>query len=341
MTGARLISIAKRLGQTIPVLAGILVITFLLTRALPGDPAAYFAGPAADAKSIAEIRKSLGLDRPLPAQFLIYIGQLVKGDLGQSISTGQPVVSELLTRLPASLELTLAALTLSLLIAVPLGVLAATRPDTWVDHLCRFLVTAGVSLPTFFTGLALLYVFYYLLGLAPAPLGRLDIIVLPPAHITGFYTIDSLLAGDFATFRAALAQLTLPATTLALFTLAPIARMTRGSMLQVLASDFVRTARAAGLPGRTVLFTYAFRNALLPVVTTLGMVFSFTLGANVLVEKVFAWPGIGSYAIEALTVSDYAAVQGFVLAMAILFVVLNLIIDIAYTLIDPRIASEA
>ena len=341
MSGARFLSIAKRLGQTLPVLAGILIITFLLTRALPGDPAAYFAGPAADAKSIAEIRESLGLDRSLPAQFFIYIGQLAKGDLGQSISTGQPVVTELFTRLPASLELTLAALTLSLLIAVPLGVLAATRPDIWVDHLCRFVVTAGVSLPTFFTGLALLYVFYYLLGWAPAPLGRLDIIVLPPAHVTGFYTIDALLAGDFATFRAALAQLALPATTLALFTLAPIARMTRGSMLQVLASDFVRTARAAGLPGHTVLFTYAFRNALLPVVTTLGMVFSFTLGANVLVEKVFAWPGIGSYAIEALTVSDYAAVQGFVLAMAILFVALNLIIDIAYTLIDPRIASEA
>ncbi len=341
MSGARLLSIGKRLGQTIPVLIGILVITFLLTRALPGDPAAYFAGPAADEKSIAEIRKSLGLDRSLPAQFLIYIQQLAKGDLGQSISTGQPVVTELLTRLPASLELTLAALTLSILIAVPLGVLAATRPDTWVDHLCRFVVTAGVSLPTFFTGLALLYVFYYLLGLAPAPMGRLNIIVLPPPHITGFYTVDALLSGDFETFRAALAQLALPAATLALFTLAPIARMTRGSMLQVLAADFVRTARAAGLLGRTVLFTYAFRNALLPVVTTLGMVFSFTLGANVLVEKVFAWPGIGSYAIEALTVSDYAAVQGFVLAMAILFVVLNLLIDIAYTLIDPRIASEA
>jgi peptide/nickel transport system permease protein len=158
--------------------------------------------------------------------------------------------------------------------------------------------------------------------------------------VTGFFTIDALLAGDGTTFRAAASQLALPALTLGMFTLAPLARMTRGSMLQVLGSDFVRTARAAGLSGRKVLTTYAFRNALLPVITTLGMVFSFTLGANVLVEKVFAWPGIGSYAIEALVVSDYAAVQGFVLAMALMFVALNLVIDIAYTLVDPRVGIE-
>ncbi len=336
----KLRGIGQRLLLALPVVAGIILVTFLLTRALPGDPAAYFAGPAADADSIAEIRKSLGLDRSLPEQFVIYLGQLARGDLGQSISTGRPVIAELMQRLPASLELTLFALLLSVSVAVPMGVLAATRPDSWVDHLCRFLTTAGVSLPTFFTGLALVYVFYYLLGLAPAPMGRIDIAVLSPPHITGFFTIDAVLSGDFEAARAAAAQLVLPAVTLALFTLAPIARMTRGSMLQVLGSDFVRTARAAGLSQRTVLFTYAFRNAMLPVVTTLGMVFSFTLGANVLVEKVFAWPGIGSYAIEALVVSDYAAVQGFVLAMALLFVALNLLIDVIYTLVDPRVGME-
>lgn len=332
--------VARRVAQAIPVLAGIVVVTFVLTRALPGDPAAYFAGPSADERSIAEVRKSLGLDRSFPEQLLLYVGQLARGDLGQSISTGQPVMDELVRRLPASLELTLTALALSIMIAVPLGILAATRPDSWVDHLCRVLTTAGVSLPTFFTGLGLVYVFYYLLGIAPAPMGRLDIAVLTPPPVTGFYTLDAMIAGDPHTARAALAQLALPAITLALFTLAPIARMTRGAMLQVLASDFVRTARAAGLSGRMVLFTYAFRNALLPVITTLGMVFSFALGANVLVEKVFAWPGIGSFAIEALVVSDYAAVQGFVLAMAVLFVVLNLVIDVAYTLIDPRVGTE-
>ncbi|KMQ73292.1 ABC-type dipeptide/oligopeptide/nickel transport system, permease component [Marinobacter subterrani] len=337
----KLRKVALRLLQAVPTVFGILVVCFLLTRALPGDPAAYFAGPMADAESIEEVRKTLGLDKPLPMQFVTYVGDLVQGDLGMAISTGQPVMSELASRLPASLELTLGALLLSFLIAVPLGVLAATRPNTWVDHICRFLVTAGVSLPTFFTGLALMYVFYYLLGWAPAPMGRLDMMHLPPESVTGFLTIDAIIAGEWEVLGAALAQLALPLITLALFTLAPIARMTRASMLQTLGSDFVRTARAAGLSGRRVLITYAFRNALLPVVTTLGMVFSFVLGANVLVEKVFAWPGIGSFAVEALVVSDYAAVQGFVLSMALLFVALNLLIDVIYTLIDPRVGEEA
>lgn len=336
----RLKSILLRIAQAVPVVVGVVVIGFVLTRALPGDPAVYFAGAAADEASIAEIRKTLGLDRPLPEQFLIYIDDLLSGDFGSSISTGQPVLSDLANRLPASLELTLVALMMSCGIAIPLGVMAATHPGSLIDHACRVLVTAGVSLPTFFTGVVLIYVFYYLLGIAPSPLGRLDFIYLEPSRVTGFFLIDSLLAGDFETFFAALRQLILPAATLALFTLAPIARMTRASMLGALSADFVRTARAAGLTGRTVRYTYAFRNALLPVVTTLGMVFSFTLGANVLVEKVFAWPGIGSYAVEALVVSDYAAVQGFVLAMAFLFVALNLIIDLTYTLIDPRIGFE-
>ena len=246
-----------------------------------------------------------------------------------------------MTRLPASLELTLFALIFSVAVALPLGVLAATRPNSWIDHTCRVIVTAGVSLPTFFTGLALIYFFYYILGLAPAPTGRLGIAFLPPDAITGFFTIDALLAGDLETFWAALGQLVLPAITLGLFTLAPIARMTRAAMLQVLSSDFVRTARAAGLPRRKILLTYAFGNAVLPVMTTLGMVFSFMLGANVLVEKVFAWPGIGSYAVQALVVSDYAAVQGFVLAMAILFVLVNLLIDVIYTIADPRVGLDA
>ncbi|WP_424970226.1 ABC transporter permease [Dinoroseobacter sp. S76] len=329
--------ILGRVAQTIPVVVGVVVISFLLTRALPGDPAVYFAGPAADAASIAQVREALGLDKPLIQQFFLYAGDLMRGDLGTAISTGQPVRADLAARLPASLELTLVALILSCAIAIPLGILAATRPGTWVDHLCRVVVTAGVSMPTFFTGIVLIYVFYYLTGLSPAPLGRLDFIYLSPPHVTGFYLIDAALVGDWFTWVGALKQLVLPAATLALFTLAPIARMTRAAMLSALSADFIRTARASGLGRGKILYGYAFRNALLPVITTLGMVFSFTLGANVLVEKVFAWPGIGSYAVEALVVSDYAAVQGFVLAMALLFVLLNLIIDIAYALIDPRI----
>ncbi|MFT6605620.1 MAG: peptide/nickel transport system permease protein [Halocynthiibacter sp.] len=333
----RLRAISLRVAQSIPVIVGVVVISFLLTRALPGDPAVYFAGAAADEASIEEIRIALGLDKPLIQQFFIYVGDLLQGDLGQSISSGQSVASDLANRLPASLELTLTALLLSCGIAIPLGILAATRPGSWIDHLCRVLVTAGVSLPTFFTGILLIYIFYYLLGIAPSPIGRLDFIYLDPDRVTGFYLIDAALMGDWETWLGAAKQLILPAITLALFTLAPIARMTRAAMLTALSSDFIRTARAAGLSNRKVLYGYAFRNALLPVVTTLGMVFSFALGANVLVEKVFAWPGIGSYAVEALVVSDYAAVQGFVLAMALLFVGLNLVIDLLYTVIDPRI----
>ncbi|KAJ56341.1 peptide ABC transporter permease [Actibacterium mucosum KCTC 23349] len=333
--------IIARLIQAIPVVIGVVVITFILTRALPGDPAVYFAGDAADEASIQQVRETLGLDKPLPHQFLQYVRDLVRGDWGNSLSTGQPVLADLARRLPASLELTLLALLLSCAIAIPLGVMAATSPGSWKDHLCRVLVTAGVSLPTFFTGILLVYVFYYLLDIVPSPLGRLDFIYIEPDSITGFYLIDGALTGDWETFRGAAKQLVLPATTMAIFTLAPIARMTRASMLTALSSDFIRTARAAGLARRKILMGYALRNALLPVVTTLGMVFSFALGANVLVEKVFAWPGIGSYAVDALVASDYAAVQGFVLAMALLFVALNLIIDLVYALIDPRIGFDS
>jgi ABC-type dipeptide/oligopeptide/nickel transport system permease component len=336
-----LLTIAKRLLTVIPTLIGVVIVTFLLTRVLPGDPAVYFAGPAATPQSIAEIRKSLGLDRTLPDQFAHYVNDLAHGNFGNSLSTGQSVASEITSRLPASAELTFFGLFLSIAIAVPLGIVAAVKQGSWVDHLCRIVATAGVSLPVFFTGLLLVYVFYFKLGWSPAPIGRLDAFATAPRDITGFYLIDSLLTGDMETFRASFSQLILPAFTLGIFSLAPITRMTRASMLAVLASDFVRTARASGLSDRTVIVTYAFRNAMLPVVTTLGMVFSFLLGANVLVEKVFAWPGIGSYAVEALLQSDFAPVQGFVLTMAVLYVALNLLIDILYGVIDPRVRLEA
>jgi peptide/nickel transport system permease protein len=332
--------IGKRLLTAIPSLIGVIIVTFLLTRVLPGDAAAYFAGPAATPQAIEEIRGKLGLDRSWPEQFLRYVTDLGRGDFGASLTTGQPVVADIAARLPASAELTLLGLFVAMAIAVPLGILAAVKQGSFIDHACRVVATAGVSLPVFFTGLLLVYVFYFLLGWAPAPLGRLDIFHSPPPHVTGFYLIDSLLAGDLGLFGAALAPLVLPATTLAIFSIAPIARMTRASMLAVLASDFVRTARASGLSPYRVIITYAFRNAMLPVVTTFGMVFSFLLGANVLVEKVFAWPGIGSYAVEALIASDYAPVQGFVLTMAVLYVMLNLAIDLLYGVIDPRVRLE-
>jgi peptide/nickel transport system permease protein len=333
--------VLKRLLLAVPSLIGVVIVTFLLTRALPGDPAAYFAGPAGTKEAIEQIRVKLGLDKSLPQQFVRYVADLSRGDLGVALTTGQPVAADIRARLPASAELTLLGLIFSMSIAIPLGIMAATRPGSIVDHACRVLTTAGVSLPVFFTGLILVYVFYYLLGWAPAPLGRLDIFYSAPPQITGFYLIDSIIARDWEVFVASLKQLILPALTLGIFSLAPIARMTRASMLAVLASDFVRTARASGLSPFTVVVTYAFRNAMLPVVTTLGMVFSFLLGANVLVEKVFAWPGIGSYAVEALIASDFAPVQGFVLTMAVMYVALNLLIDLLYGLIDPRVRLEA
>jgi peptide/nickel transport system permease protein len=328
-----------RILTTIPALIGVVVVSFLLTRVLPGDTAAYFAGPAATPQAIEAGKKKLGLDKPLPEQFSRYVADLLRGDLGQSLTTGQPVVADLKARLPASAELTLFGLILSLLIAVPLGILAAVKQGSLIDHACRAIATAGVSLPVFFTGLLLVYLFYFIWQISPAPLGRLDVFASAPPTVTGFYLIDSVLARDWEAFRSSLAQLALPGVTLAIFSLAPIARITRASMLAVLSMDFVRTARASGLPARKVIMTYAFRNAMLPVITTLGMVFSFLLGANVLVEKVFAWPGVGSYAVEALIASDFAPVQGFVLAMAILYIMLNLMIDLSYRLIDPRLES--
>lgn len=327
----------SRLATAIPSVIGVVIVTFALTRLLPGDPAAYFAGLAATPQAIAEIRVKLGLDKSLPQQFVAYIGDLLHGNLGNSLSTGQPVIVEIANRLPASAELTLVALLLAVVIAIPLGVLAAVKQGTWIDHLCRIVTTAGVSLPVFFTGLLFAYLFYYVLQIAPAPSGRLDVFISAPTDITGFYLIDSALTGNGEAFVGALKQLALPAISMAIFSLAPLARMTRGSMLSVLGSDFIRTARASGLSPRTVVFAYAFRNAVLPVITVLGMVFSFLLGANVLVETVFAWPGIGLYAVNALITSDYAPVQGFVLTMAVLYIVLNLVIDFLYGLVDPRV----
>ena len=336
---------AKRAGwrflSSLPALFGVLVLTFLLMRVLPGDPAVFFAsGPQAGPEEIAMIRKQMGLDKPIPQQLLLYLGDVAVGNFGRSMSSGQPVLADLQSRLPASLELTLTALLLALLTAIPLGVLAALRPGSVVDHAVRFICALGVCVPTFVSGLLLIYVFYYLLGLAPDPTGRIDIFLSQPPKVTGFLLIDFALAGDWEGWRAAASQLALPALTMALFVVAPMARMTRASMLASMGSDFIRTARSLGLPARKVIVTYGLRNAILPVLTITGIVFSTMLGANVLVEKVFSWPGVASYALDALLSSDYAPVQGFVLLMASIFVIVNLTVDILYGIADPRVSVE-
>lgn len=329
--------IVLHLLSAIPTLLGVIIATFLLTRVLPGDPAVFFASnPSMSETDIAALRESMGLDKSLPEQFLIYLKALMQGDLGNSLTTGQSVVKELSNRLPASVELTLAAFLIAFFIAIPLGVAASLRPGSIVDHLSRLISTLGVSMPTFVTGLLLIYFFYFLAGMAPEPIGRIDPFLFEPDRVTGLITVDALLAGDMEVFRAALAQLALPAITMALFALAPLTRMTRASMIGTLGSDFIRTARASGLSRGKIIFTYAFRNAMLPVVTTLGMTFSYMLGANVLVERVFAWPGIGAFAMDSIINLDYAPLQGFMLVMAGIFIFINLTTDVLSALIDPR-----
>jgi peptide/nickel transport system permease protein len=327
----------RRIAGIVPTLFGVTIATFVLTRILPGDPAVFFtSSPTADAATIQAVREKLGLHLPLWQQFLIYLRDLLHGDLGNSITTGQPVAVDLMQRLPASAELTLLAFALAVAVAVPLGIGASLKPGSAIDHACRLVSTAGVSLPTFVTGLLLIYVFYYLAGMSPEPMGRLDPFATVPPRITGFLLVDALAARDSTTFMAALSQLILPAATMAIFAIAPLARMTRAAMLGTLSSDFIRTARANGLRWHTVVMSYALRNALLPIITTLGMVFSYMLSANVLVERVFAWPGVGSYALDALINLDYAPVQGFMLVMAAIFVLVNLLVDLAYSVVDPR-----
>ena len=325
-----------------PILAGAVVVTFLIMRVLPGDPAALLAsGPGAGPAEIAELKHQMGLDRPLPEQLAIYARAVVAGDLGRSFTTGRPVAADLAERLPASLELTFVALALAALVGLPLGVVAALRPGSWIDQASRAVSVIGAALPAFVVGLALIYVFYFGLGVAPEPIGQIDPWLTPPRVVTGVLLIDSLLAHNGAAFLSALARLALPAATMALFALAPLVRITRAAMIETLSSDYLKAARALGLPRRTILLHYALSNAAAPILTALGMVFSYMLGANVLVEKLFAWPGISAYAVDALMAADYAPVQGFVLTVAILFTLVNLGVDILHGLVDPRVLRGA
>jgi peptide/nickel transport system permease protein len=331
--------VGRRLLASIPALLGVVVVTFILMRVLPGDPATFFAsGPSAGQAEIEELRRRMGLDKPIPVQLVRYLGEIARGDFGRSMTTGQPVVLDIQRRLPASLELTCTALVIALAFAIPLGIFAALRQGSIVDHVVRLLCTLGVCVPTFVSGLLLIYAFYYLLGWAPDPTARIDIFASPPPDITGFYLVDFAITGDGEGWWAAFRQLMLPAFTMALFVLAPLARMTRASMLAVLGSDFIRTAHAMGLSRLRIVVAYALRNALLPVITITGIVFSTMLGANVLVEKVFSWPGVASYALDALLASDYAPVQAFVLLMASIFVLVNVTIDVLYGIADPRVS---
>jgi peptide/nickel transport system permease protein len=286
---------------------------------------------------IAQYEREMGLDQPLHIQFVNYASLLLRGDLGNSWRTEQAVLDELGQRLPATLELALTAFVFAMLIGLTLGIVAAVRARTWLDHAVRVFSTLGASLALFWLALVGVHIFYYSLGWAPAPLGRLTVGTPEPPAVTGLFTVDSLLAGDFATLVDALHHLWLPALTLAFVVSAPIIKIMRAAMLNVLGSDFVRTARAIGVPSRQVILRDALRNAFIPVLTTLGIVFGYLIAGNVIIERVFSWPGIGQYAWNALITNDFNAVQGFVLLIGVIYVILNLGIDLAYGFIDPRI----
>jgi peptide/nickel transport system permease protein len=327
----------RRLLLVVPTLFGVTLISFFLTYILPGNPALVKAGPLATPEYVAEVERQMGLDRPVWVQYGRYISGLFRGDLGESASTGRPVLEDFAQRLPATLELTLASLALAVLIGVPLGILSAVHRDRPIDHIGRIVGVAGVAMPSFWTGLLLIFVFFYLLGIAPAPLGRLGSGLSPPTSITGLYVVDSLLTGNWRTLGSSLAQLALPATTLAIGVMAPLARMVRATMLEILESDYIKAAWAAGLPRRRVIYGDALRNALIPVVTTLGVIFGFLMAGNAVVESVFAWPGIGNYAVTALMTKDSGPIQSFVLFVAVMYVVVNLLVDLVYGIVDPRI----
>ncbi|KTT11668.1 peptide ABC transporter permease [Pseudomonas oryzihabitans] len=328
----------KQLTDILIVVIGVSLITFVISHLIPGDPARLIAGERASDEIVANIRHQLGLDLPLYQQYLRYMSDLLHGDLGQSIRTHRPVLEDLRTFFPATLELALVALLLSILIGVPLGVLSAVYTNRWIDHISRTLAVAGISTPAFWLGLGLIVLFYGHLGWLPGG-GRLAQGMTPPPTITGFYLIDTLLAGDLPGFVSAAKHLVLPAVTLAFVNLGVITRQIRGAMLEQLGEDYIRTARAYGLSQATVVLRHALPNALIPSITVIGLALGDLLYGAVLTETVFAWPGMGAYVVKSIQALDFPAVMGFSIVVSFIYVLLNRFIDLLYRLVDPRIGK--
>jgi len=330
--------ILKRLLLSILVLFGVILITFIITRAIPSDPAAQWAGPRATAEQIKAARVELGLDKPLYVQFGKYIQNLLKGNLGYSLKTHQPVATELKACVPATVELVLISTIAAVFIGLPLGLISAKRKDQWVDHLSRFFSVGAVSLPTFWVGIFLQLLFYSWLRLLPMgdQLSMNVRLMYEIPKITGFITLDSLITGNMVVFKDALLHLILPGITIALYPIGLVARMTRSALLEILNEDYIRAARAYGLPERIVLWLYALKNSLGPTVTVVTLSIGYTLVNTFLVESIFSWPGIGNYVATAVVSLDYPAILGVTIFSAIAYVVLNLIADIIIAL-DPRV----
>ena len=328
--------LARRLIFVVFVLWGVTLITFFLARVAPGDPARLIAGAHANAAAIANVRALYGLDQSLVVQYGHYMGDLLRGDLGTSFVTRRPVAADIGAFLPATAELSLFALLAGSSAGIALGVFAALRRGSRSDGAARLIAVASLSMPAFWLAMLLQLVVYSRLGWLPFG-GRLDTGMAPPPQVTGFMTIDSLLAGQPETFVASVRHLVLPVFTLAMAEVGLMARIVRTSMLEVIGEDYIRTAEAKGLARRRVVVRHALRNALLPAVTVLGLEAALLAGGVFLVETIFAWPGIGRYAYDAIRASDYNAIMGVTVVGAVIYVAINLVVDIAYLYLDPRI----
>jgi peptide/nickel transport system permease protein len=326
----------RRILLLVPVLLGVTFITFALTRIIPGDPVSLIAGPYVSAARKAELRHVLFLDRPFYVQYIHYIGRLLHGDLGTSIVSGQPVASELSRRFSATFELTTTALLFSVVVGMPLGILAALKRNGWLDGLSRVVGIAGISIPVFWSGLMLSLFLFYKWKVASPPFGRIDPQVGPPHHLTGLYLLDSILTWNWAAFRSAFAAIWLPAFVLGFSVMAPIMRISRQGMIEALDAPPTIALRALGAKRASVL-RHALKNAMLPVLTMIAIVYGYLLGGSVLVETIFSWPGMGLYVYNSITSSDYPAVQGFILYATTMYVAVFLLLDLLYLALDPRV----
>ncbi|HEV8340173.1 MAG TPA: ABC transporter permease [bacterium] len=327
--------LGRRLIELIPVFFGVLLVVFAIAHLTPGDPALVMLGERATPEAIERLRDQLGLDEPLHVQFFRYMGRVVRGDLGESIQTDERVIVELGQRFPATVELTLAAMLVASLVGMLTGAIAAARQNSWFDGASMVVALFGFSMPIFWLGIMMILLFAATLGWFPIS-GRLDF-TIDLARRTNLYVLDGLLSGNWAAVGNALRHLVLPAVTLSTVPLAIIARMTRSSLLEVLRQDYVRTARAKGLAETRVVTRHALRNAAIPVVTVIGLNVGSLLGGAILTETIFAWPGVGRLVVDAIFARDYPLVQGAVLMIALIFVVVNLLVDLSYVYLDPRI----
>jgi ABC-type dipeptide/oligopeptide/nickel transport system permease component len=325
--------IARRCLWIAPTLFGLLLIVFTVSHVIPSDPARVMAGENASAEQVAAIRHQYGLDLPLPVQFLHYVEGVITGDMGISLFTQRPVAEDLLSRLPATMELALFAMVLAIVAGVPLGVVAALRRNSWLDHLVRIVTVAGLAMAAFWLAILLQLLFSMWLGLTPVQ-GRID--GWGPDPITGFFTIDAVIRGDWDTLGQAIRHLLLPTLTLALPAVATIVRFTRAGMINVMSSNFVFYQTAMGIPRRRIVWKYLTRAALIGTLTQIGLIFGNLIAGAVVVETVFDWPGLGSFAVNSILHSDYNAVMSFTVFTGVVFILTNLAVDIAQALLDPR-----